>query len=886
MAVENLCSSRSRSRTHHQLLVVLFFCLAVSSVHLFNPDDLRPEDDAQVTGGRIELLGDEFADRARGRAWHKDPVQLWDGATGKAASFTANFTFMIQSVPPGKGAPSVGHGMAFFLAPYTPVLPQESYDGCLGLFDESQAANYATVNASGDARFVAVEFDTHKDVWDPSDRHIGVDVNSMNSHGDYTVLPDGSLVDAGVLSANVAYDNGTRSLTVTLIVGTDNNYTAAATVDLPSVLPEQVAVGFSAATGHTYAGNHTVLSFSFLSTLPTKNGTSLPATSSSNKTTTIELGVGVAAAAVLVLLLVAAIAVLLVRRRGKRPYDEEKLTTDGDDSLDDGDFEGSTGPRPIPYAELAAATKDFAAEGKLGQGGSGSVYRGHHKETGRDVAIKVFSRGASIEGKREYRSEVTVISRLRHRNLVQLIGWCHGRRRLLLVYELVSNGSLDGHLYSTEVMLTWPTSSSRADPSRIVAAWRPERIDARDERRSLGFDARLDQSAPRREAQQMSLICNARTHVRTFKQRKSGLEKKAFELAELCSVDVAVVCAGPGGGTQDDRRAGVALDKRTKPKNPNCLNVELGKQELMLVKERQEGPKVLASPGLVLNNVNLEELLGKLTRAESRRVKRAAYSRTIGEPILRQRRFARVATRQRSGTGPHGRSFAAHWDQCVVHGDIKPSNIMLDESFNAKLGDFGLARLIDHGMSLQTMTAVAGTPGYLDPECVITGKASTESDMYSFGVVLLERRQGDGQVFRLVEWAWDMYGRGAALDTADERLRVAFDPWEMERVVAVGLWCAHPDPKMRAGIRQGGRRGGRRRARRGRGGRRGDGGELVGDEADDAATLAGDEVDDGELAGSRGGRRGSDGELAGDELTGVEVEDAATTARTSGCSTA
>jgi len=213
---------------------------------------------------------------------------------------------------------------------------------------------------------------------------------------------------------------------------------------------------------------------------------------------------------------------------------------------------------------------------------------------------------------------------------VQLIGWCHGRRRLLLVYELVSNGSLDGHLYSTEATLTWPTR----------------------------------------------------------------------------------------------------------------YQIILG----------------LSSAVLYLHQ---------------------------------------------------------EWDQCVVHGDIKPSNIMLDESFNAKLGDFGLARLIDHGMSLQTMTAVAGTPGYLDPECVITGKASTESDMYSFGIVLLEIACGrrpmvapsaaegkDGQVFRLVEWAWDMHGRGAALGAADERLGGAFDPWEMERVIAVGLWCAHPDPKMRPGICQ------------------------------------------------------------------------------------
>jgi hypothetical protein len=280
----------------------------------------------------------------------------------------------------------------------------------------------------------------------------------MDSGGNSKVLPHGSLADAGVMSATVVYDNGTRRLAVTLVVGSDT-YTAAATVDLSSLLPDQVAVGFSAATGEEFASNHTVLSFSFFSTLPTKNGTSLSASSNSNKTT-IELGAGVAAAVVLVLLLAAAVAVLLVRRRGKRRYDEEeKLTTDGDDSLDgvdDGDFESSAGPRPIPYAQLAAATKDFAAEGKLGQGGSGSVYRGHLKEPGRDIAIKVFWRGASVEGRKEYRSEVTVISRLRHRNLVQLIGWCHGRRRLLLVYELVSNGSLDGHLYSTEAMLTWP----------------------------------------------------------------------------------------------------------------------------------------------------------------------------------------------------------------------------------------------------------------------------------------------------------------------------------------------------------------------------------------------------------------------------------------------
>lgn len=67
---------------------------------------------------------------------------------------------------------------------------------------------------------------------------------------------------------------------------------------------------------------------------------------------------------------------------------------------------------------------------------------------------------------------------------------------------------------------------------------------------------------------------------------------------------------------------------------------------------------------------------------------------------------------------------------------------MFDESFDAKLGDFGLAWIIDHEVGLQTMTVVADTPRYLDPECIATGKVSTESDVYNFGVMLLEVAAG------------------------------------------------------------------------------------------------------------------------------------------------
>ncbi|GFS34520.1 concanavalin A-like lectin protein kinase family protein [Actinidia rufa] len=105
---------------------------------------------------------------------------------------------------------------------------------------------------------------------------------------------------------------------------------------------------------------------------------------------------------------------------------------------------------------------------------------------------------------------------------------------------------------------------------------------------------------------------------------------------------------------------------------------------------------------------------------------------------------------------------------------------------------------------------LAGTMGYLAPECVVTGKASKETDVYSFGVVALEiacgRKPFDLKVqesqMRMVEWVWDLYGAGKLLEAADPKLSTDFDEKEMECLMVVGLWCAHPDHTLRPLIRQ------------------------------------------------------------------------------------
>ncbi|XP_052166642.1 cysteine-rich receptor-like protein kinase 43 [Oryza glaberrima] len=104
--------------------------------------------------------------------------------------------------------------------------------------------------------------------------------------------------------------------------------------------------------------------------------------------------------------------------------------------------------RAFRYEALSAATRGFSERQKLGQGGFGPVYRGRLAD-GREVAVKRLGAG-SRQGAREFRNEATLLSRVQHRNVVNLIGYCaHGPDDKLLVYEYVPNESLDKILFSS-----------------------------------------------------------------------------------------------------------------------------------------------------------------------------------------------------------------------------------------------------------------------------------------------------------------------------------------------------------------------------------------------------------------------------------------------------
>ncbi|OIW09302.1 hypothetical protein TanjilG_01273 [Lupinus angustifolius] len=141
-------------------------------------------------------------------------------------------------------------------------------------------------------------------------------------------------------------------------------------------------------------------------------------------------------------------------------------------------------------------------------------------------------------------------------------------------------------------------------------------------------------------------------------------------------------------------------------------------------------------------------------------------------------------------------------EQCVLHRDIKSANVLLDTDFSTKLADFGMAKLVDPRLRTQR-TGVVGTYGYLAPEYINGGRASKESDIYSFGVVALEiacgrRTYQDGEFHvPIINWIWQLYVEGNVLNAADERLNKDFNEDEMLSLLTLGLWCTHPNDKER-----------------------------------------------------------------------------------------
>lgn len=142
----------------------------------------------------------------------------------------------------------------------------------------------------------------------------------------------------------------------------------------------------------------------------------------------------------------------------------------------------------------------------------------------------------------------------------------------------------------------------------------------------------------------------------------------------------------------------------------------------------------------------------------------------------------------------------------IIHCDIKPQNVLLDDYYNARISDFGLAKLLALNQS-HTKTNIRGTKGYVAPDWFRSAPISVKVDVYSFGVLLLEiicRRRNvldmndnEEEKVILTDWAYDCYVDGRLEKLVENDMEVMSEITMVERFVMVAIWCLQEDPSVR-----------------------------------------------------------------------------------------
>jgi hypothetical protein len=569
---------------------------------------------ATVTpNGLLELTNG--SQRLKGHAFHPDPFRFSKTPNGIVKSFAVSYVFAIYCDRPN----ICGHGIAFLVAAnrnFSTAMPSQ-YMGLINDHNNGEATN----------RFFAVELDTNQnDVYhDINDNHVGININGLTSiysrsagyyEGKDADFHNVTLASYKVMQVWLEYNGDSGQINVTLApvnMVRPIRPLLCTNYNLSTVITDLAYVGFSSSTG-SFIARHYVLGWSFGMNKPAPSIDitrlpKLPREGPKPQSKILEIILPIATATFV--LVIGTIAILLIRRRLR--YAEVRE-----------DWEIEFGPHRFSYKDLFYATEGFANKNLLGIGGFGRVYKGVLSANKLEIAVKRISHD-SKQGMKEFVAEVVSIGRLQHRNLVNLHGYCRRKGELILVYEYMSNGSLDKYLY---------------DQEKATLSW----------------------------AQRFRII------------------------------------------------------------------------------------KGIASGLLYLHE---------------------------------------------------------EWEKVVLHRDIKPSNVLLDDELNARLGDFGLSRLYDHGTDPQT-THVVGTIGYLAPELARTSKSTPLTDVFSFGMFVLEVTCGRKPVdqtaqhstLMLVDWVLDRWHQGFLIDAVDTKLQGAYDEDEACLALKLGLLCSHPFINLRPNMRQ------------------------------------------------------------------------------------
>lgn len=423
----------------------------------FSGTDLKLNGQASITGHAIRLT--QGVTLTEGDAFYSKPLNFSSErirSGGGGASFSTTFVFAVTS-----DATEIlwgTHGIAFVLSSTMELhhLHSNNSDQYLGFPNiGSNSSN------SGDQFLFAIELN------DIDSNHVGINVESLVSVDSHTTsfYRSNSMFQSTELSSGkpmqvwVDYDSREHKLNVTfeefvefLFSEPQRPPQLSSTVNLSSLLSNSdfVYAGFSAATGQINC-SHYVLGWSFiengdapplnyftlnqiLANLPVQNQYENHISEDMNIPRNVLLPI-------VTLVPIALVFVVVLVSFDVKSWLKETLGHEK--------WEIECGLPSFTYKDIFSATSGFNKKALLGKGGFGRVYKGVLAISKQTIAIKRVS-PESKQGMKEFMAEITILGHLRHRNLVQLIGYCRHRQELLLVYDYMPNGSLDTYLHNRD----------------------------------------------------------------------------------------------------------------------------------------------------------------------------------------------------------------------------------------------------------------------------------------------------------------------------------------------------------------------------------------------------------------------------------------------------